>query len=138
MASEAASTNATAARYYRALFVAAAVWNLLAAFGVLFVLENSKVRTALGFPGAPDIIALQLLASCLLLFGLGYYWVSRDLSRNHDLVWLGVIGKPQAPIRDAGHAARTSLEGCTRDSRQSLLSSVSRVRVGTSRRCVAA
>ena len=56
------------------------MWNLLAAFGVLFVLENSKVRTALGFPGAPDIIALQLLASCLLLFGLGYYWVSRDLS----------------------------------------------------------
>jgi hypothetical protein len=94
MASEAASTNATAARYYRALFVAAAVWNLLALFGVLFVLENSKVRTALGFPGAPDNIALQLLASCLLLFGLGYYWVSRDLSRNHDLVWLGVIGKP--------------------------------------------
>ena len=86
--------NPPATRYYRALFIAAAFWNLLAACGVLFALTNRKLRGELGFPGTPDNIALQLLASCLLLFGLGYYWVSRDLSRNHDLVRLGIIGKP--------------------------------------------
>ena len=94
MASGAASMNPPATRYYRALFIAAAFWNLLAACGVLFALTNRKLRGELGFPGTPDNIALQLLASCLLLFGLGYYWVSRDLSRNHDLVRLGIIGKP--------------------------------------------
>jgi len=48
----------------------------------------------MGFPGSPDTISLQLLASCLFVFGLGYYWVSRDLWRNRDLVKLGVVGKP--------------------------------------------
>jgi len=95
MASEPAATLVAArSRYYRGMFLAAAVWNVFSAGGVLFLLGSAKFRRAAGFPGAPDTIALQLLACCLFVFGLGYYWVSRDLSRNRDLVKLGVIGKP--------------------------------------------
>jgi hypothetical protein len=93
MASEAAIASARA-RYYRWLFLSSAVWNMLSAGAVLFLLSDAKFRGEMGFPGPPDTISLQLLASCLFVFGLGYYWVSRDLSRNRDLVKLGVIGKP--------------------------------------------
>jgi hypothetical protein len=88
------ATDGARARYYRWVFLGAAVWNMLAAGAVLFLLTNAKFRQETGFPGPADRISSQLLASCLLVFGLGYYWVSRDLSRNRDLVLMGLIGKP--------------------------------------------
>jgi hypothetical protein len=105
MAGEAAiAVGSARARYYRWLFLSAAVWNMLSAGAVLFLLSDVKVRCEMGFPGPPDTISLQLLASCLFVFGLGYYWVSRDLSRNRDLVKLGVIGKPLVFVVFFGHA----------------------------------
>src|SRR5271167_646512 len=105
MASEAAyATAGSRARYDRLLFLAAAVWNTLSAGAVLFLLTDARFRQVMGFPGPPDTISLQLLASCLFVFGLGYYWVSRDLSRNRDLVKLGVIGKPLVFLVFLGHA----------------------------------
>ena len=92
------------ARYYRLLFLAAAVWNALSAGAVLFLLTQAKFRQEMGFPGPPDTICLQLLASCLFVFGVGYYWIPRDLSRNRDLVKLGVIGKPLVFLVFFGHA----------------------------------
>jgi hypothetical protein len=91
-------------RYYRALFLASAVWNALAAGAVLFLLTNAMFRTRLGIANPADPLSLQLLASCLLLFGLGYYWVSRALSENHGLVKLGVIGKIAVFLLFFGHA----------------------------------
>ncbi|KQC11221.1 MAG: hypothetical protein APR62_10290 [Smithella sp. SDB] len=29
----------------------------------------------------------------VLIFGIGYYFVSRDISKNRGIVWMGVIGK---------------------------------------------
>src|SRR5580692_4019375 len=105
MASESAPmTSNVRTAYYRGMFLAAAVWNVFSAGGVLFLLGSAKYRLAAGFPGAPDTIALQLLACCLFVFGLGYYWVSCDLSRNRDLVTLGVIGKPLVFVVFFGHA----------------------------------
>ncbi len=91
-------------RYYRALFLASAAWNALAAGAVLFLLTNAMFRTRLGISNPADPLSLQLLASCLLLFGLGYYGVSRALSKNHGLVKLGVIGKIAVFLLFFGHA----------------------------------
>jgi hypothetical protein len=91
-------------RYYRRLFLVAAAWNLLSTWAVLFLLTDAKFRLRMQFRGTPDTISLQLLATCLFVFGLGYYWVSRDLSRNRDLVKLGVIGKPLVFLVFFGHA----------------------------------
>jgi|HubBroStandDraft_6_1064221.scaffolds.fasta_scaffold263410_2 hypothetical protein len=105
MASESAPmASDVRTRFYRGMFLAAAVWNVFSAGGVLFLLGSAKYRLAAGFPGTPDPIALQLLACCLFVFGLGYYWVSCDLSRNRDLVTLGVIGKPLVFVVFFGHA----------------------------------
>jgi hypothetical protein len=91
-------------RYCRWLFVTAAIWNLLSAGAVLFLLTDASFRREMGFPGPADSISLQLLAACLFVFGLGYYWVSQDLSRNRDLVKLGVVGKPLVFLVFLGHA----------------------------------
>jgi hypothetical protein len=80
-------TAASRPKYYRLMFLAAALWNALAAAAVLFLISKGNPRAAL------DAISQELLAACLATFGLGYYWVSRDLSKNHDLVRLGAIGK---------------------------------------------
>jgi hypothetical protein len=92
------------ARYYRAVFLAAAVWNAFSAGAVLFLLTSGNFRQEMGFPGPPDTISLQLLASCLFVFGVGYYRVSRDLAQNRDLVKLGLIGKPLVFLVFFGHA----------------------------------
>jgi len=105
MASESSNAFVVArSRYYQGMFLLAGAWNILATGAVLFLLSDVKFRQEAGFPGPPDKIALQLLASCLFVFGLGYYWVSRDLSRNRDLVKLGVIGKPLVFVVFFGHA----------------------------------
>jgi hypothetical protein len=104
MSEAGAATDAVRGRFYRLLFLAAAVWNVLSAAAVLFLLTSLKFRSEMGYPGQVDTISLQLLATCLFVFGVGYYWVSRDLTRNRDLVKLGVIGKPLVFLIFLDHA----------------------------------
>jgi hypothetical protein len=73
-------------KYYRLMFLAAALWNALAAVAVLFLINKGNLRTPL------EAISQELLAAWLATFGLGYYWVNRDLSKNYDLVRLGAMG----------------------------------------------
>ncbi len=84
-------------KYYRLMFLTAALWNALAAVAVLFLINKGTPRMAL------DAIGQELLAACLATFGLGYYWMSRDLSKNRDLVRLGVIGKLLVFVVFLGH-----------------------------------
>ena len=104
MASDTPAIVAIRSSYYQWLFITAAIWNMFAAGAVLFLLTNSTFRQEVGFPGPADTISLQLLASFLFVFGLGYYWVSRDLMKNRDLVKLGAIGKPLVFLVFFGHA----------------------------------
>jgi hypothetical protein len=92
------------------MFLAAAAWNLLSTGAVLFLSTDAEFRLRMRFPGSADTISLQLLASCLLVFGLGYYWVSRDLLKNRDLVKLGVIGKPLVFLVFFGHALAREIQ----------------------------
>jgi len=85
------------AKYYRLMFLRAALWNALAAVAVLLPVNKGSLRAA------PDAVGQELLAACLATFGLGYYWVSRDLSKNRDLVTLGVIGKLLVFVVFFGH-----------------------------------
>lgn len=73
-------------------------------WGGFIALTDAKFRMRMQFPGSADTMSLALLATCLFVFGLGYYWVSSDLSRNRDLVKLGVIGKLLVFLVFFGHA----------------------------------
>ena len=35
----------------------------------------------------------MLFLGLCFVFGIGYFWVSRDISGNHDIVRMGIIGK---------------------------------------------
>jgi hypothetical protein len=105
MASETAQfANEASTRYYKWLFLCAAMWNMFAVAALTLLSTNPTFRSEVGFPTSSDAISSQLLGSCLFAFGLGYYWISRDLSRNRDLVTLGVIGKPLVFVVFFGHA----------------------------------
>jgi len=77
--------------YYRKMFFIGAIWNWVAtvsfAFGypVLFPWFGMKL------PLYP--VFLQLFLGLAFIFGIGYYWVSRNIYNNHAIVKLGIIGK---------------------------------------------
>ena len=77
--------------YYRGLFLIGALWNWVA--GLLFFFSSDAIFAFLGmkennYPGV-----MQMAMALVFVFGIGYYWVSKDLFMNHDIVKLGIIAK---------------------------------------------
>jgi hypothetical protein len=77
--------------YYRYLFIIGAIWNIVIALGFLFLTKQVLPLFGLQMPAEP--VWLYLFSALVLVFGLGYYWVSRNLDRNHAVVGMGVVGK---------------------------------------------
>ncbi len=77
--------------YFKRLFQVGAIWNVAAGIELLFF-----QKYIFGFMGMAPLahpIFYQFFCLAVLLFGIGYWLVSRDLTRNHDIVRLGVAGK---------------------------------------------
>jgi hypothetical protein len=77
--------------YYRKMFFIGAVWNWLATVPLFFGYKMILPLYGMELPRYP--VFLLLFSGLCFIFGIGYYWVSRDLSRNHDIVRLGIAGK---------------------------------------------
>lgn len=79
------------ANYFKNLFFIGAIWNWLGtltfAFGYKLLLPLFNME----LPRFP--VFLLLFLGLAFVFGIGYYWVSRDITKNHDIVRLGIIGK---------------------------------------------
>jgi hypothetical protein len=78
------------------LFGLGAAWNLLIGLSIIFAPAISLNLLYGHQPSADDPLLMMLdrdFAFCVLLFGVGYAIVARDPSRNHGLIWLGIIGK---------------------------------------------
>lgn len=79
------------AAYFKNLFFVGAIWNWAVTLGFalgykwLFPLFNMELPR---FP-----VFFLLFLGLAFVYGIGYYWVSRDISKNHDIVRLGIIGK---------------------------------------------
>ncbi len=77
--------------YYKKMFFAGAVWNLVATltfavgYKMVFPMFNMEM------PRYP--VFMLMFLGLAFIFGIGYYWVSRDIHKNHDIVKLGIIGK---------------------------------------------
>ncbi len=87
------STEASHARdsYYTYLFVIGALWNIVIALVCLFLPIISVRLFQSNVPPTP--VGFQLFFALVLVFGFGYYWVSRNLGKNHAVVGMGIIGK---------------------------------------------
>ena len=81
----------TKENYYRKMFFVSALWNWLATIPLFFGYKMLFPVYDMALPRYP--VFLLLFSGLCFVFGIGYYWVSRDLSQNHDIVRLGILGK---------------------------------------------
>jgi hypothetical protein len=81
---------------YSRFFLISAFYNIIAAFnGMVFFEVMNKLlygfKTKIQY-GVTTFI-LRTFYTHVLVFGLGYYIVSRDPSKNHGIVWMGMLAK---------------------------------------------
>ncbi len=83
----------TATGYYKKLFFVAALWNL--ALGFVFLVSFSRLMPLFGMPTPPRELAAfhQMGILLAMVYGIGYYMVSRELYAHRGIVLLGIIGK---------------------------------------------
>lgn len=78
---------------YRRLFFVAALYNL--GLGLIFLVLFSRLMLLFGMPTPPRELAVfhQMAILLAMVYGVGYYMVSRDLFSHKGIVVLGIIGK---------------------------------------------
>jgi hypothetical protein len=80
--------------YYKWLFIIGAIWNWGA--GVLFFFWSDPIFSFLNMKALNYPAIMQLAMVLVFALGIGYYWVSKDISMNHDIVKVGIIAKTLA------------------------------------------
>lgn len=83
-------------RSYSRMFLLAALWNVLAAVaGLIFyqfqlqLFFGSEAHTECFY----QAFFCRVAITAVLIFGIGYYMVSRKTTSNRGFVWLGALGK---------------------------------------------
>lgn len=99
-------------RFFSRMFFLAALWNFIAALGGLFFYEAQFLLLFGEEADTGDFhqaLFYRSFAIAVLLFGVGYYLVSKDTTQNRGIVWLGAAGKvaafalfTQAVLKDKG------------------------------------
>lgn len=82
--------------FYARLLVLAALWNI--AIGLSGAVLYELTITLFFGPGAVSynlisVVFYRLFMVAVIAFGIGYFIVSRDLSRNRAVLWLGLACK---------------------------------------------
>ena len=79
--------------YEKNLFFIGALWNWSAA--ILFVglsVVNRQLLTY--FHNIPQtMLWYYCFLGAVFVFGMGYYWISKDVRRNRDIIKMGIMGK---------------------------------------------
>jgi hypothetical protein len=76
---------------FKRIFLFGALWNLLGGAFILWATRWIFTTAGLTPPSPPAYY--QSWIALFMVFGLGYYFVARDLYRNRDIALLGAIGK---------------------------------------------
>lgn len=90
-------------RFYRGLFFVAAVYDLI--LGGVFLLLHPWVYGLLGIPLPSEPAYLQMSAAFVLVQGIMYALVFRNMERNRDLILVGVIYKAAYAVISLYHLA---------------------------------
>jgi len=86
--------NPAKEKYYRSLFIIAAIYDVL--LGIIFMFFAAPAFAALGISDKLPAIRgyLTLLGAFVLVIGIGYFLIARgDLRRNADLILVGTLYK---------------------------------------------
>ena len=80
--------------YQRRMFFIGALWNWGAA--IVFAGIALFVRPMLPYflVTIPEsLFWFYMFLGVVFVYGLGYYWISKDTARNRDIIKMGIIGK---------------------------------------------
>ncbi|MHA1797507.1 MAG: hypothetical protein ACTSVY_03575 [Candidatus Helarchaeota archaeon] len=77
--------------YYRYLFLISGIWNMVASITFIFFYPWIFLFSGATMPSSPIWIRSFLIL--VLLFGVGYIMVSKNLRENRAVVILGAISK---------------------------------------------
>jgi hypothetical protein len=81
---------------YSKFFLISALYNIIAAFnGMVFFEVMNKLFFGLKTKNQYGVTTfiLRTFYTHVLVFGIGYYIVSRDPGRNRGIVWMGMLAK---------------------------------------------
>ena len=77
--------------FYRTFFVVAAAYDGI--LGALFFAFYAPIYQYFAIPVPENLVYLHMIAAFVFVQGLGYWFVSRDMIRNVDLVKVGAVYK---------------------------------------------
>ena len=83
------------ALYYKWLFIIGAVfnWIMAAGFTLLSIIFYSSIFSLFGTSPPPTLFFLHALLALIAVYGIGYFIVGLDITKNRGIVWLGILSK---------------------------------------------
>lgn len=83
------------ANYYKILFLIAGIWNLGVAIpcwiGSVFMPD--VFFNIFNMPSPASLLPFHAMFLFIIVFGIGYITVSRDITKNHGIILIGLLGK---------------------------------------------
>jgi hypothetical protein len=91
---------------WRFVFLGKGVWNCL--FTLFLLFGDGMLREWLRMPSA-DPVYRELFLAMAFVFGIGYWWVGRDVTQNHAIVHLVIYGQLSVFVIAVIHSVRGEL-----------------------------
>ncbi len=87
--------------YWTYVFLLKGVYNCV--ISLVFAFTEGWIQRSLGeAPSNP--VYVQLFMALAFIFGIGYLWVGKDISKNHDIIRLGIFRQASVFILSVVHA----------------------------------
>jgi hypothetical protein len=81
-------------KYYKGVFIFAALYNILNSVIFLIIsVAATDMFPTFGVTIPPSMIWLQLCLIFIMIYGIGYFIVFKNLDENHGIVIIGAIAK---------------------------------------------
>ena len=81
-------------KYYKLMFLIGSLWNIMGGV-LLFVLSFTipSVFTIAATPTPPTLLFYHAMVGMIITYGIGYFIVSRNITKNHGIIVIGSIAK---------------------------------------------
>ena len=78
-------------KFYKTVFLVGAAYDMI--LGAVFFLAWRAIYDAFGIPAPPNLAYLHIATAYIFVQGLSYWYVSRNIFRNLDMVRVGIVYK---------------------------------------------
>jgi hypothetical protein len=80
--------------YYKIMFFVAGIENIVAGLPLWFLgLSGSEAFALFGMTAPPSLFFFHAAMWFIVIFGIGYLMVGRDIRKNHGIAVIGVLSK---------------------------------------------